>query len=201
MTKPGYVANQQDLAAAFGVAVQTVSLWSRRPDSPSKEADGYRLADWIAWYLDFKSKPRGSSQSSVLDDDSDEPKDWQGESLRWLAKKRELEVRRLDGELVLLSKVEEMLATRATVFRSELERMARQLSPTVATLGDWRAIERAILEQLHEIMRKYSAPLPADLTTPDLDDSEDDEDPKPKKKKRAKKKRGRLSRKSEATAG
>ena len=49
--EPVYVSTKAELAEVFGVNQQSVTRWSNA-GAPKREPQGYRLRDWLAWWVD-----------------------------------------------------------------------------------------------------------------------------------------------------
>lgn len=179
-----------ELANVFGVSLASIRYWSQKKGAPEREEQGFRNSAWIQWHLEYKSGGSG-------DDDAEKKARTDYEVAR--ARKMQLVVQQLEGELIDSGKVESMLGSRAAIFRADLERMARELAPRLAEEPDWRAIERRIRDRIHDILRSYLAKLPASLTRVDpslLEEEEEEAAPKKKRtksrtRKKAKGKRGR----------
>jgi hypothetical protein len=151
------------VAKHFGVTVRTIQLWVKK--GMPKSGKRYDLVACELWRRQDQERagsglePDGGGQEEVGGKAF-----WTGREIKARAETKELELRKLQGELVELVEVEQLFATRAAVYKQAV----LGLEPFILALlpdEDRRAKAGEVRRRLREAVENVTRPLPKKFST------------------------------------
>ena len=144
------VTSAEALSKELDTTRQTVHSWLKQDGNPGRSANGeYNVVEWRQWVNDHGKK--GAEQT-------DEKKEWEARKARADAERAELELHKMQGQLVDINEVTEWLINLTTPAVKMLDSMAPSLA---RKLGKKKLKDRAeIISEFTRSVREQIAGLP-----------------------------------------
>jgi len=156
--KATVVYGVQTVADHFGVTTRTIQYWVKL--GMPKSGKSYDLVACTLW-----RRQQQDQAEKVVDPDSDDQETggdkafWTRREIKARAETKELELRKLQGELVELEEVEQLFAARAAIYKQSV----LGLEPFILALlpdEERRAKSGEVRRRLREAVENITRPLP-----------------------------------------
>ncbi len=147
-------SSQAEIAEFFGVALQTLkSSWLARGCPLEKTTGGYDLSAIAQWRMEYLASKRPKNENAALIDAIVEPggEDWKDRWLRAKALLSESQLEELDGSLVDISEISELLSRMARLICDGIRRLESEHGADVAD------VMRTPLERFREELQRLHA--------------------------------------------
>jgi len=143
---PGHVRTQRELAAAVGVTVRTVGRWLHEENMPVEDHGGYSVKTVMDWRreLEDERKPSPSAEQ-----------DWEALYEKSRAQLKEIELLKVQGELLEREAIEREWGARVLEVSQALDRMGTALAPKCENRPA-RKIKKMIDAYTRDVREKYA---------------------------------------------
>ena len=168
MAADSIVRGLRAVADHFGRSLRTVQRWAKE-GMPRLSGKRFDLIQVQAW-LDLKDgkapvgrEASGDSRQPGLPAVDSGKDHWDKKAKEWQAKTRELEYRKLLGELVEIREVEQLFVDRIMAVKQGLLGLSRGLPPQLAHCRDEREMEVIINGAVRHLLEMFSRSLSESL--------------------------------------
>jgi hypothetical protein len=162
------VKGLQAVAIHFDRSVRQVQRWSKEPDFPRLSGRRFDLLQIQAWIdrrdgqVTTRMPCAGDPRQPELTVESG--KDfWDGQSKKYQAQLRELQLRQRKGELVERKEVEQLFVARIMAVKQGLLSLSRALPPQLVTCSHEREMAPLIDKAVRDLLEAFARPLPDTL--------------------------------------
>jgi len=140
------------IADFFGKDIRTIQSWAKNDGLPKEEYGKYDFISCVQWYIQKLEK---DIERLKLGDETVYELERQNKKLS--IQKKQMEINQMQGELISLSEIKELLIDIATVFASGLQTLKSKLAPKLVGLTDINTIQKIIDEETGDLRRKIGS--------------------------------------------
>ncbi|OGP69677.1 MAG: hypothetical protein A2Y80_02110 [Deltaproteobacteria bacterium RBG_13_58_19] len=164
------VKGKEALARLLGVSARTVRRWAKDPVFPKLSGgryDRHQVQDWLDRRDGREPAARAGKEKDPrqqeLPRENGGKDHWDKKAKEWQARTRELEYRKLLGELVERREVEAQFVSRILAVKQGLLALARGLPPQLIHCREEREMEVIVHREVRGLLEAFSRPLPERL--------------------------------------